>query len=202
LPEKYRAPFLLCCLEGKSRAEVAETLGCKEGTLASRLATARERLQKRLTTRGVSLPTALAAVAVSPATISAGISASLTKLTVDAALTFAGSNMAGAASAQVVAVAHRVLQAMFVSKLKSGIILIFLASLTIVTVGGLMAYSGDQRPAKKLGRVSPPQFAEALSDPNTEKQVQLDAFGDPLPKGAFAQYRPELFRSIALAPAA
>ncbi|MFT3881648.1 MAG: sigma-70 family RNA polymerase sigma factor [Gemmatales bacterium] len=55
LPERYRLPVLLCCVEGHTRQSAAELLGWPAGTVAGRLGRARAILQKRLTARGVAL---------------------------------------------------------------------------------------------------------------------------------------------------
>jgi RNA polymerase sigma factor (sigma-70 family) len=59
LPEKYRSPILLCCLEGRTREEAARCLGWSIATVKDRLEQGRERLRARLGNRGLSLGTAL-----------------------------------------------------------------------------------------------------------------------------------------------
>src|SRR5262249_7845409 len=68
LPEQYRAPLVLCCLEGATRDEAAQQLGCPLGTLKSRLERGRELLRRRLTARGLTLLATLPAALLTSST--------------------------------------------------------------------------------------------------------------------------------------
>ena len=55
LPEKYRAPLMLCYLEGRTQEEAARTLGWSKSTIRRRLGRGLELLRVRLTRRGTAL---------------------------------------------------------------------------------------------------------------------------------------------------
>ncbi len=110
LPDKYREVIVLCDLEGEGRKEVARKLGCPEGTLASRLARARDMLAKRLTRHGLPLVAGSLVAALAQEAASASVPAALMPATVKAAIQFAaGSTVpSGVISATVVALTEGV----------------------------------------------------------------------------------------------
>ncbi len=133
LPDKYRAVIVLCDLEGKTRKETAQQLGCPEGTVAGRLARARSILAKRLTRHGLAMSSGALAAMLTEKAASACVPTSALSSTIQGASLFATGQAAttGAISIQAVALTEGVLKTMLMSKLK--------AALAVALVLGLMA---------------------------------------------------------------
>jgi RNA polymerase sigma factor (sigma-70 family) len=146
LPARYREPVVLCYLAGQTNAEAARRLGCSRGTLAARLARARERLRRRLAGRGLALSAGLLAAALArPAR--AKVPASLDLFTARAAHLFAAGHIpaAGVISARAASLAKGVARAMLVQKLKVTSVVLLAA---LLAGAGLMTYrAGGGEPA-------------------------------------------------------
>jgi RNA polymerase sigma factor (sigma-70 family) len=141
LPEKYRLPVLLCYLEGQTNDEAAQLLNCPRGTIATRLARARQRLRSRLLRRGLTLSVGALAALLAENALSAPVPPMLLAQTAKVVLM-------GAASTSITTLTEGVLHAMFVTKLKVN--LAFVLLLGLVLGSGISAfYLHAQDPAPR-----------------------------------------------------
>ncbi len=173
LPDKYRALIVLCDLEGKTRKEAARHFRLPEGTVASRLATARAMLAKRLARSGQAVSGAALAAVLSQ-TASASVPASVASSTIRAASLVAAGQAAapGVLSVKAVALAEGVLKTMLLTKLK-----IATAVLALVAVLGAGAAALTQQGLSAKPAAQPAaQNKEPAAQPAKERKV-----AEPLP---------------------
>ncbi len=108
LPERYRAPIVLCDLEERSLDEAARQLGWPLGTVKSRLNRGRQQLRDRLVRRGVAPGVAglvlSGAGLMAPADAAVAVSAALARTTVE--MIRSASPIAWGSSASVLALAR------------------------------------------------------------------------------------------------
>jgi RNA polymerase sigma factor (sigma-70 family) len=173
LPAAYRGPFVLCCLEGRSREEAARELGLKEGTVSSRLARARKFLQERLAARGLGLAAALAGLALARRA-AAAVPAPLVRATVGAALMYAGGGTlaAGVISENAAALLKGVSNAM--SPNRSPVATALLAAVGALATGAalLLCRGNPSDPG------SPPAWAgEEPAPPAAEERAEMTVSG-------------------------
>jgi RNA polymerase sigma factor (sigma-70 family) len=184
LPAQYRAPLVLCYLEGLTRDEAAGRLGWPATTLKGRLARGRDLLRRRLVRRGLAPAAPLLAGLLCEGLASAALPAPVVAEMARAALAFAPGQMESAAAV----LANGLLRTTAASKAK-----LVLAALTVVFLAlgaGAIFTSAAFSPAPAAA--DPPAAAPARPP---EAKERRDVHGDPLPPGAVARLGTVRFRT-------
>jgi RNA polymerase sigma factor (sigma-70 family) len=162
LPDRLRAPLVLCYLQGLTQDEAAAALGLPPATVKGRVTRGRERIRRLLGRRDLSLPAALAGLLVAGPAVTTGVAAATARAAT--AFRFAGVSPAGA----------RALLSGAPGGAKLGAVLLGLALACAAVAAGATRFRAAPPPAS-------PAAARAPRGP------AADALGDPLPAGAVAR---------------
>jgi RNA polymerase sigma factor (sigma-70 family) len=180
LPDKFRAPLVLCYFHGTTNEEAARRLGCPKGTVLSRLARARDKLRSRLVKRGVTLSAAGLTTVLTNQVVIAAPPAALLASTIKAASLVATGN-AGAAGLAVTALTEGVLKAMFREKLRNAVIVVVCllmaaAGLTLLWKG---AAAREGLPPEKSAKsnTTPPPSGKQSERQKQEAKSKTDPAG-------------------------
>jgi RNA polymerase sigma factor (sigma-70 family) len=178
LPEKFRAPLVLCYLEGKTNEEAAQELCWPAGTVKGRLSQARELLRNRLARRGVALSAAMLATQLTESMALATVPAALADPIVKAAALGHGGGAAGLISAQAIAWAEGVARALASARLKLALVVLLAVGVAgsgagVLTYRSLAQERSAQPPPAENGReVSLPPMADAGLAARVEDMVR------------------------------
>jgi RNA polymerase sigma factor (sigma-70 family) len=173
LPRKYRDAVVSCYLQEKTYAEAAQALGLAAGTVSSRLARARDILRKRLLRRGLTLSSGLLVSLLSRQALSAAVPGALRDATTGAALRLAAGQavLAAATTGPAGALTQEVLNAMVLTKLKIGALLVLGA---VCAGSAVFAYD-------RVAGMPGPARAEAVAPPATPPDGEKNAEERPDP---------------------
>ncbi len=190
LPQRFRLPVVVCYFEGLSLEEAAQRLRWPGGTVASRLARARDRLRRALTRRGVALPSVALEAALSPGSARPLVSFNLGEVSTQATLRFAVGRAAGNMVPHGAgALAREALKSMMRQNVRAAALTLLLLG-TIATGAAFLARlpATQNDPKKPSVPLSPP--VATSSQPAAQKTAAgrmlvtgrvLDPQGKPIP---------------------
>jgi RNA polymerase sigma factor (sigma-70 family) len=172
LPERLRAPLVLCYLEGLTQDEAAQALGWPVTTVKGRLQRGRERLRRRLQSRGLHGAAALGVTALADQTLTASVPTALTEATL---LTVKSASLKVGQTALVALLRGLVGP---LAQAKSRMLAVGLLLASVVT-GGVLSLPGTT--------LDPAFPAAAKPADIPAPAARVNAHGDPLPDGAVAR---------------
>ena len=158
LPNRYRAPIVLCHLEGKTHEQAARLLDWPVGTLSGRLSRGRQLLRARLQRRGVQVPSAILGANWISGSHSF-VSTTLTESAVQTAVQFAA---AQTVSIPILTLTHGVLRTMLLRKLSTAAAVLVIGAIS----GGAIVVA--HRPSALTGERAPVANPAAVSSENAE----------------------------------
>jgi RNA polymerase sigma factor (sigma-70 family) len=178
LADKFRAPLVLCYLQGKSYEQAARELGWPKGTLTKRIGRARELLRQQLVRRGVTLSAGALATVLCEKLTGPAVGATLTINTVKAAVSLAAGKAAAVtyASAHVKALADGAMTG--VGCVNAKVVLMAMAIGLAVGGLGVAKYGGmvwNQEPIKTADAPQEPAADKSNANPGVPARPSLNA---------------------------
>jgi len=175
LPDTLREPIVLCYLEGATRDEAADRLGCPLSTLKNRLERGRDRLHAALVRRGLGLSTVLLGTLLTRSNnANADVLAEQTA--------HAAGAIARGRSPVVSDTVRRLIEGTAMTRLKPLFGVLLLGGL-VASTGAIAGRGGDNPPPKEpLAKEAPKPAADpsAIADGQMRITV-LDPGGKPVP---------------------
>jgi RNA polymerase sigma factor (sigma-70 family) len=187
LQDKFRAPLVLCYLEGLTRDEAAHRLGWSPSRLKSRLEQARQRLRTRLAARGLTLSGALVASLFNEATASAAVPSVLLDSTIKTATAAAAGGAAAlVVPAEVAALTDGILKTVFFSKLKLGAAPLMAFGILAATAGFCTYHRPLAPPPNDQAAIpaNSPAVLTVRTNGVRPSVMRTDKLGETLPQGA------------------
>jgi RNA polymerase sigma factor (sigma-70 family) len=173
LPERFRAPIVLCDMEGMTEGQAAQRLGRPVGTIRSHITRGRQRLRFQLIRRGLAPATVVLVAERAGCSAHAVVASRLVSSTIPSAMQFAvaRATTTGMVSAAATALAEEFLGSMLMARIKNTVMAVLVA-IGIATAG---AFAFEPQAEKPPSMGDPKHELLELMHAWTKALVQSDA---------------------------